>query len=413
MPDLQPVDSIITQLLNMASQLRQQQPLDAASVPLLESLGRVSASGLTSPVAVPPHANSAMDGIALRLHDLAGSDSHTLPLGLTCRAGQPRQTLPAGTAARIFTGASIPTGADTIVMQENCQFDTGQVRVMCAPVMGEHIRPQGQDIALGSTILQQGERITAAAVGVLASAGMDTIPVYRRLRVGVLCSGDELVMPGNSLQDGQIYNSNFYTIAAVLNGWGCEVINLGQVPDNLAQTVQTLSRLPPLDMLLTTGGVSVGDADFLRDAIQQSGELMSWKVAIKPGKPVAVGRIGQLPVIGLPGNPQSVWVTLLILIRPMLHRLQGRIGNADGSERQPMLRVRAGFTRARSQGRREYLRVRLVETDDGLSMQPYPNQSSGVLLSAQWAYGLALWEQGTVIAPDDLIPFLPFAQLLS
>ena len=294
-------------------------------------------------------------------------------------------------------------------MQEACTLTAEQVTFKPPLQQGEHVRPQGQDIRNGQTVLTTGTRLGPAQLGVLAAIGEATVSVYRPLKVGILCTGDELVMPGQPLQPGQIYNSNLTTISSVLQGWGCETVALPIAVDQLAELAKQLRELPELDLLLTTGGVSVGEADLVRAALTELGEIAAWKVAIKPGKPMMIGKLGKMPVLGLPGNPQSVWITLLILARPFIHQLQGR-------QPTPLhwLALPASFARPRAQTRREYLRVQLqVDASGQLSLVAHPNQSSGVLTSAAWADGVAIHETGTTFAAGDRIPYLDFAQLLA
>lgn len=398
------VDEAIARLVALA---REQRPAVEA-VALADAAGRVLAQDVVAPRDVPPEANSAMDGIAFRHADLPASGelriSQRLPAGVAPPALAP------GTAARLFTGAIIPAGADTVAMQEHCGFDGDRVRLLQVPAPGANVRPAGQDVAAGQVMLAAGARVGAAALGLAASAGLLSLQVYRPLRVAVLCTGDELLEPGEAWRSGAIYNSNRPMLAALLRGWGCDVIDLGKVADTAAATGAALARAEAsgADIILSTGGVSVGEEDHVRAALERRGALAFWKVAIKPGKPVAVGHLGDRLFLGLPGNPQSVFVTALLLARPLLLAAQGQAAVAP-----PVFPVVAGFATRKAGDRREYLRVRCDAGPGGLRLSPHPQQSSGALLSAAWADGLALVEAGVLVEAGMPLPFLPFAGLFS
>lgn len=383
--------------------------LTVESVALAAASGRVLAEPIQSALSVPPLDNSAMDGYACRVADIEQDGVYTV--SGVCYAGQAPQTLAAGQLLRIFTGAPIPVGADAVIMQENVQtVAPDQIRIQQLPHMGENIRPAGQDIQQGQVVLPAGTRLAAAEIGLLASIGVAELRVYRRLRVSVLATGDELVAVGQPLAVGQIYNSNAPLLVSLLQQLGCEVVTVAQVPDQpniLRQTL--LDAAANSDLILTSGGASVGDADHLKPVLQQIGAIEQWKVAIKPGKPLVWGRIdaptASVPLVGLPGNPQSVWVTFLVLALPYIKRLQGQ------TERlQPLgLPVAAGFSRPKPQGRAEYLRVRLQHGQ----LIAHPNQSSGVLSSAVWADGFAVIDTGQTVEVGQPVLFLPFLGLLS
>jgi molybdopterin molybdotransferase len=401
-PGLLPVDEAIARLVALG---RGRLPAVDA-VPLAEAAGRVLAQDLVAPRDVPPEANSAMDGVAFRQADLPASGE--LRISQRIPAGVAPAALSAGTAARIFTGAILPPGADTVAMQEHCEFDGDRVRLLRRPEPGANVRPAGQDVAAGQTMLTAGVRLGAAAVGLAASAGLASLPVYRRLRIAILCTGDELLEPGEPWRSGAIYNSNRPMLSAFLRGWGFDVIDLGKVADTPDDTAAALARAAAsgADVIISTGGVSVGEEDHVRAALERQGSLSFWKVAIKPGKPVAVGHLGDSVFLGLPGNPQSVFVTALVLARPFLLAAQGQ-----APVTMPAYRVPAGFATRKAGDRREYLRVRCE--DEGVQLLPHAQQSSGALLSAAWADGLALVEAGRVVEEGSLLPFLPFSHLLS
>lgn len=402
-PGLIGVDDAIARLVALA---RLQSPA-IETLPLAQAAGRVLAADIVAPRDVPPEANSAMDGVAFRHADLPAAGE--LRISQRIPAGVAPLPLEPGTAARIFTGAIIPPGADTVVMQEQCELTPDHVRLLKIPAPGTNVRPAGQDVAHGQPMLARGLRLTAAALGLAASAGLAALPVHMPLRVAILCTGDELLEPGEPWRSGSIYNSNRPMLAALLRGWGCDVIDLGKVADSLADTEAALARAAAsgADVIISTGGVSVGEEDHVKAALIARGEIDFWKVAIKPGKPVAVGQLGNARFIGLPGNPQSVFVTALLLARPFLLARQGQ-----SAVLPPSFVVAAGFERSRAADRREYLRVQLQEGGAGRTLLPHPQQSSGALLSAVWADGLALVEAGTRVQAGDSLPFLPLGVLL-
>jgi molybdopterin molybdotransferase len=376
---------------------------------LLAAAGRVLAEDIHAPIDVPPRANSAMDGIALRYDDTNAHGSTTLYISQRLPAGvMPRPLLP-GSVARIFTGAELPPGADSVVMQEDCTFNGDRVSFMRPAKAGGNIRPQGQDIVVGSLLLKAGQVLGPAHIGLLASVGLVEVPVFRRLSVALFSTGDELQEPGETPAPGKIYNSNRYTLHALLTRFGFAVLDLGRVPDRLEATVAALQQAVAAgaDVIISSGGVSVGEEDHVKAAVESLGRIDLWKVAIRPGKPLAFGQVAGVPFIGLPGNPQSVWVTFLILARPFLWRLQGRTTVLPQA-----IPVSAGFAISKTQARRDYLRVQLQATPEGLLLQRHENQSSGVLSSAVWADGLALVEAGQAVVAGEPLPFLAFAALL-
>ncbi|NCT82210.1 MAG: molybdopterin molybdotransferase MoeA [Comamonadaceae bacterium] len=396
-PALIPLDEALARLLAQAQPLAGRETLATSA-----AAGRVLAADLVSPVDVPPADNSAMDGYALR----AAEAALDLPVTQRIPAGSLPRPLPPGEAARIFTGAQLPAGADAVVMQEFTELSDERLRITQPVSAGQHVRLRGEDVRAGSVVLPAGTRLDAIALGLAATAGAAELTVSRRPRVALFSTGDELVMPGEPLPPGAIYNSNRFTLRALLEGLGCEVVDLGIVPDKLEATRAALREAASrADVILTSGGVSVGEEDHLRPAVQAEGRLDLWSIAIKPGKPFAYGKVGAAHFIGLPGNPVSSLVTFLLLVRPFLLKLQGATRLAPRG-----CRIAAGFDWPRPDKRREFLRVRLDETG-GLAL--FANQSSGVLTSAFWADGLLDNPAGQAFGAGDLVRFIPFAELLS
>lgn len=401
---MQSLDEALQRLLSAV------QPLGLSeSVPTGDALGRVLAEAVASLIDVPPADNSSMDGYALRAADVTAAGT-VLPVAQRVPAGVVGAVYQAGTAARIFTGAQIPVGADTVVMQEQCEAQAGEglgtVRINATPQVGEWIRRRGEDVQQGATVLAAGCRLDAAGLGLAASVGAAALTVARRPRVALFSTGDELVMPGEPLKPGAIYNSNRFTLRAMLQGLGCEVIDLGIVPDRLDATRAALREAARhADLIITSGGVSVGEEDHLRPAVQAEGSLDLWQIAIKPGKPLAFGRVVGAWFIGLPGNPVSSFVTFALAVRPVILRLQG------ATQLQPRgFGLRADFDWPKPDRRREFLRVRLNEAG-GLEL--FPNQSSGVLTSAVWADGLLDNPAGQAIVAGQMVRYVPMSELLT
>lgn len=385
---------------------------DTVTVPTIEAAGRVLAADQRSALDVPPSDNASMDGYAVRCADLAGAGAVGVRLRVAQRipAGNVGAPLAPGTAARIFTGATIPEGADAVVMQEQTQADGDFVTVRHAPQPGEWIRRAGEDIRAGSVILPAGTRLSPQATGLAASVGLASLPVQRRVRAACFFTGDELVMPGEPLPPGSIYNSNRFVLGALLRALGCEVADLGIVPDSLDATRAALREAASgNDLIVTSGGVSVGEEDHVRPAVEAEGEISLWQIAVKPGKPLAHGRVrrpgGHADFIGLPGNPVSSFVTFLLFVRPFVLRLQGV--RAVEPAAYPM---RADFDWSRPDPRREFLRVR-INAAGGLEL--FPNQSSAVLTSTVWGDGLVDNPPQQPIRRGDIVRFLPFAGMLS
>ena len=398
------VDEALTHLLGQANVVNEVEEIDT-----LRALGRILATSQISPLTVPPLDNSAMDGYAVRVVDLRSDGTTHLPVSQRIAAGQVGVPLAAGTAARIFTGAPIPAGADAVVMQENCTMEETHVVVNYSPKSGESIRRAGEDILTGGMILSAGTRLGPGEMGLAASVGLARLPVYRKLRVATFYTGDELVMPGESLKTGQIYNSNRYALAGLLQGMGCDQMDLGIVPDNLEATVKVLREAAEhADLIITSGGVSVGEEDHVKAAVQQVGTLDMWRIAMKPGKPLAFGSVGQADFIGLPGNPVSTFVTFCLFVRPFILRRQG-----VQQVSPPIFNVRAEFDWLKPGNRREYLRAKLRPAANGeIGAEIYANQSSGVLTSVVWGDGLVEIVENTKVKRGQQVKFIPFSELI-
>ena len=383
------------------------------TVPTLEATGRVLAVAQTSTMDVPPMDNSAMDGYALRRVDVPAPDTR-LRVAQRIAAGAVGAALEPGSAARIFTGAPIPDGADAIVMQEFCTLDGEAVVVKKVPQPEEWIRRRGSDIRAGAQILAAGTRLQPQDTGLAASVGIATLPVVRRVRLGLFFTGDELVMPGDPLPPGRIYNSNRFTLNGLAKAFDCDTRDYGIVPDSLEATRAVLRRAASeCDVIVTSGGVSVGEADFVKPAVEAEGSLLMWRIAMKPGRPLAFGRVRgvraeggagpEAAFIGLPGNPVSSFVTFLIFVRPFLRRTQGI---ADVAPRA--IAARADFDWREPDARREFLRVKW-NASGGLDL--YPTQDSAVMTSTAWADGLVDNPPNEVIRKGDAVRFLPFSEL--
>ena len=391
--------------------LGQAHPVEAVEDALtMDALGRVLAVAQISSISVPPDDNSAMDGYAVRAADLNAEGDTRLPVTQRIPAGTVGSALQLQSAARIFTGAPIPLGADTVVMQEDTTQENDVVIIHRAPPLGTSIRRAGEDIAPGSTVLQAGTRLGPQHLGLAASVGLARLPVYRKLKIATFFTGDEIVMPGQTLAPGQIYNSNRFTLNGLLRSMGFDVVDLGIVPDDLEATVAVLARAASqADVILTSGGVSVGEEDHVKPAVERLGKIDMWRISMKPGKPLAFGRIENASFIGLPGNPVSVFVTFCIFARPFLLRAQGVMDIAPRG-----FWVEAAFDWPRPDRRHEYLRARLVRgAADRTCVEIYPHQGSGVLTSTVWGEGLIDVPPDTRIARGDRVRFLPFSELLT
>jgi molybdopterin molybdotransferase len=391
---LLPLDEALSRILAGAAPAA---PVE--TVPLVDAHGRVLAEPVVSAIAVPGADNSAMDGYALR----AAEAGQPLRVDQRIAAGSTGSELAPGSAARIFTGAPIPPGADAVALQEDCEERDGVVSIRAALSPGDNVRPRGQDIAPGATVLGAGRRLRPQDMGLLASVGLAEVPLYRPLRVAVLATGDELVEPGEPLPgDASLYNSNRFTLAGLLRGLGMTFIDGGIVPDDPDATGEALLLAARgADCVITSGGVSVGEEDHVKGQVERHGRLDLWKLAIKPGKPLAFGNVAGVPFIGLPGNPTSVFVTFCLIARPYLLALQGHTDAAP-----PSLTAIADFTVHRAGNRQDYLRVQLARCPDGLRARRFANQSSGVLSSVSHSDALAVVPPGTTVAPGDLVEVL-------
>ena len=394
-------DQLLTELLERACSLTATETIATET-----ALGRILAAAEISTLNVPPLDNSAMDGYAVRAAECRIDG--VLPVSQRILAGQIGASLQNGSAARIFTGAPIPDGADAVIMQEHCRAEGNSVQLLRAVHAGENIRRAGEDIVEGDTILACGTRLHAAHMGLAASVGRAELTVFRRLKVASFSTGDELAQPGSALKAGQIYNSNRYTLSGLIQALGCEWIDLGAVPDTLSATITALQRATMLaDVIISSGGVSVGEADHIKAAVAQIGAIELWKVAMKPGKPLAYGRIDNTDFIGLPGNPVSAFTTFCLFTRPFLLQRMG------ATQVLPMsYPVRAATAWLKAGNRREFLRARIQQSDSGEpEVLIYPQQGSGVLASVVWANGFVDLPAGQHFDIGDSVKFIPFSEI--
>jgi molybdopterin molybdotransferase len=404
-PSLMPLDDALARLQAAVQPLAGRE-----TVSTFDARGRVLIEDVRSGLDVPPADNTSMDGYAVRCADVKDAGTR-LPVSQRIPAGVVGSALQPGTAARIFTGAQVPAGADAVVMQEQCEVDGDGVRINAVPEPGQWIRRRGEDVSAGSVVLHAGTRLTPASLGLAASVGAATLQVGRQPRVALFSTGDELAMPGEPLRPGAIYNSNRFTLRALIESCGALCTDLGIVPDRLDATRETLRRAArEHDLIVTSGGVSVGEEDHLRPAVQAEGRLDLWQIAMKPGKPLAFGEVRRADAstawfVGLPGNPVSSFITFVIAVRPLLLRLQG------GTDLAPRtMALRADFDWPRPDRRREFLRVR---RNDRGGLDLFPNQSSGVLTSVAWGDGVVDNPGGQAIRAGETVNYLPFAEWFS
>ena len=388
------VDEALARLLAEAKPVA-----DIEEVPAIEATHRILARAQTSSMDVPPMDNSAMDGYAVSTRD-----SSRLKVAQKIMAGSVGRPLEKGTAARIFTGAPIPPGADAVVMQEHCSLEKDFVVLKKTPKPGDWIRLVGSDVKKGGEILPAGKRLLPQDTGLAASVGIKALPVFRRIRLGLFFTGDELVMPGEPLAPGRIYNSNRFTLRGLVEIFGCELRDYGIVPDTLQATREALRRAAlECDLIVTSGGVSVGEADYVKPAVEAEGTLLMWRIAMKPGRPLAFGKVKNAFFIGLPGNPVSSFVTFLIFVRPFILRSQG-----ISSVEPRSIAARADFDWPKPDARREFLRVKW-NAQGGLEL--YPTQDSAVLTSTAWADGLVDNPAQHPIRKGERVRFLPYSEL--
>jgi molybdopterin molybdotransferase len=382
-------------------------------VGLEEALNSVLASDIHSRINVPSFDNSAMDGYAINLENNLVNATGESSFKITDRisAGVTGKTLSPGCAARIFTGAPIPRGANTVIMQEECELIDGdtKIKIYRPLTLNENIRPCGNDIQIGDVILRSRIKLKPQDIALVASVGVNEIEIINTVKVGVFFTGDELVEPGNTLKDGQIYNSNRYSIVALLNNLGCNVVNLGNVEDTLESTCEALKKLMhDCDIIMTTGGVSVGEEDHIKAAVQRLGKLTLWRIKMKPGKPLAFGKVGNAAFIGLPGNTVSATVTFLLFARPFIKKMQGLSDYLNQT-----VKVESNFNWKRSKPRREFVRVRIDNSSIPAKANMYPKQGSDVLSSIVWADGLLEVPEDASFDSGELLNFYPFKEMMS
>ena len=401
------IDEALELLLNSAKVTRSTQWLG-----LDDALNKILAVDLYADIFVPGFDNSAMDGYAINLK----AEQINIPGGTTFKitdripAGSTGNTLASGCAARLFTGAPIPKGANTVVMQEECELieNASRIEIYRPIALNENIRPMGNDIQSGDVILSKGKQLQPQDIALAASVGVGKLEVFNKIKVGVFFTGNELIEPGKSLQQGQIFNSNRYALVALLNKLDCEVINLGNIKDTLGATCQALEKLKSsCNLIITTGGVSVGEEDHVKPAVEKLGQLNLWRIKMKPGKPLALGCIGDCAFIGLPGNPVSAMVTFLLFARPFIKKMQG----ASNYLNIPF-KVAANFDWHRAKPRREFVRVRLERTITPMQVNQYPKQGSDVLSSMVWADGLVEIPEEKTFKQGEILNFYPLNEMM-
>ena len=379
-------------------------------VGLDDALGRILSEEINSSINVPGFDNSAMDGYTIALaNEHLNKENLSFAIVDRIPAGSTGNELNEGCAARIFTGAPIPKGANTVIMQEECQLseDGSQITINRAIHLNENIRPTGNDIVEGGVILQRGRQLQPQDISLAASVGVDKLSVFSQIKVGVFFTGDELVEPGNPLAPGKIYNSNRYALVALLKQVGCKVINLGNIEDKFESTCHALSELSgKCDLIMTTGGVSVGEEDHVKGAVKSLGELNLWKIRMKPGKPLAFGKVGNTAFIGLPGNPVSSFVTFAIFALPFIKKMQG-----NSKYQANAIKVQANFDCKRAKPRREYARARLDYSTGSAQANLFPKQGSDVMSSIVWADGIIEIPENTTFDAGELLNYYPLSEL--
>jgi len=384
--------------------------VETETVPLGGACGRILTRDVVASMNLPPHANSAVDGYAFAHADLVPGQETVLPVFGRAAAGHPLgQSAEQGTAVRIFTGAPMPHGADTVMMQEDCIVEDGKARLKPGIKKGANRRDAGEDVAEGAVALAAGRRLSPADLGLAAALGYCELPVFRRLRVALLSTGDEVRDPGGPLPPGMIYDANRFMLAALLNKLGCDVSDFGIRPDREAALVDTLATASAgHDLIVTSGGVSTGEEDHIKPATERMGGLHFWRLAIKPGRPVALGQIGAVPLIGLPGNPVAALVTFVVLARPLIFKLAGAAPSAPR-----LFSIRAGFAYRKKPGRREYVRASLQRDGNDLVAVKYPRDGAGILSSITQSEGLVIINEETSdLAPGMTVDFLPFSEVI-
>lgn len=394
------INDALNQVLDQAKKMNAKRKIIIDNLAIEETLGLTLAKDQTSQIDVPPADNSAMDGYAINCDALSINEPTEFIISQTIAAGSVPQKLVKGTTARILTGAEIPDGANAVVMQEQCKIKDNVVVVPAGIAKHNNIRAQGQDIKIGDRILEQGRVLRPQDIGLLASIGIATVPVFRPLTVAILSTGDELAEPGEALAAGKIYNSNRYLLKGFLKKLNMNILDLGVVRDNLDATKASLVQAAAkADCIISTGGVSVGDEDHVKRAVTELGVLDVWRIALKPGKPLAFGAINNTPFFGLPGNPVSTFVTFLLFVKPFLSLQQGQTNTSPTA-----LLLTADFSAKANPKRQEYVRVRRNQG----RLDIFPNQSSGVLSSVVQADGLAVIPIGQSINPGDTIEYISF-----
>ncbi len=407
----QPGDNLLSYQAALSRLLDFARPVsENETVALLQALHRVLAEPVRSTIDVPPADNSSMDGYAVRCADISSTGKTRLHVQQRITAGSTGERLQAGHAARIFTGAVVPAEADAVIMQEQVSVDGEDIEFSSRPRPGENIREAGEDIRRGHIILRQGRRLSAQDLGLAASIGVAELPVKRRMRVGIFFTGDELIEPGQPLAPGKIYDSNRFTLNGLLQSLGCEIVDLCIVGDTLQATRDAITRATQsTDLVITSGGVSVGEEDHVRIALEELGQLHMWRLGIKPGKPLAFGRVNETAFIGLPGNPVSVFATFCLFVAPYIKKCQGRSRYLN----QPMP-MRCAFDWPKPDKRREFVRVRQMDGDHPeRSVSLYPNQGSGVLTSASWADGFIEIPENTPVQTGDHLNYYPFMEIMN